>query len=216
MAAYLVLFGRLVYWQGFRHWDMVRIAASYHNDTLTLPAVRGRIIDRNGSLLASNTPVFSIFASPDQITARDRPRHRGAAGVAARDDVGRCDGQAGHNQEICLYCAARFGEYRPPARFHCSCRVSARLARRSGLTWTAPCPARRWRPTSSASPTTPASETDGVEGYYDRILGGQPGFEATVRDLAEPADRSQRSAEAQSGQRDDPPVEPGQHDPGGR
>src|SRR5207244_2650511 len=72
LGAYLVLLGRLGYWQFFRHPDMARLAAAYHDDTITLSAVRGNILDRNGALLVTNTPVFSIFASPDQISAAER------------------------------------------------------------------------------------------------------------------------------------------------
>ena len=72
LGAYLVLLGRLAYWQVLRHGDMSRLAAAYHDDTITLPAVRGDIIDRNGALLVTNTPVVSVFASPDQIAPADR------------------------------------------------------------------------------------------------------------------------------------------------
>src|SRR5438045_7389527 len=72
LSAYLVLLGRLVYWQVWRHGDMAQLAAAYHDDTITLPAVRGNILDRNGSMLVTNTPVFSIFASPDLITPAER------------------------------------------------------------------------------------------------------------------------------------------------
>src|ERR1700726_783794 len=72
LSAYLVLFGRLTYWLVWLHSDIAHLAAAYHDDTITLPAVRGNILDRNGALLVTNSPVFSIFASPDQISARDR------------------------------------------------------------------------------------------------------------------------------------------------
>src|SRR5438067_13050874 len=72
LSAYLVLLGRLVYWQVWRHGDMAQLAATYHDDTITLPAVRGNILDRNGALLVTNTPVFSIFASPDLLSAAER------------------------------------------------------------------------------------------------------------------------------------------------
>src|SRR2546429_6894059 len=72
LSAYLVLLGRLVYWQVWRHRDMAQLAAAYHDDTITLPAVRGNILYRNGSMLVTNTPVFSIFASPDLISAAQR------------------------------------------------------------------------------------------------------------------------------------------------
>ena len=71
LAAYLVLFGRLVYWQAWRHADMVTLAASYHNDTLTLPAVRGRHIARQLALLASHTRAYAPHAPP----APPRPQH---------------------------------------------------------------------------------------------------------------------------------------------
>ena len=72
LCAYLVLLGRLAYWQVWRHSDMARLAATYHDDTITLAAARGNILDRNGALLVTNTPVYSIFASPDQITGAER------------------------------------------------------------------------------------------------------------------------------------------------
>src|ERR1700737_4883872 len=72
LCASLVLLGRLAYWQVWRHADMARLAATYHDDTITLPAVRGNILDRSGALLVTNTPVFSIFASPDQISGAER------------------------------------------------------------------------------------------------------------------------------------------------
>src|SRR5205814_1853622 len=72
LSAYLVLLGRMVYWQVRRHGDMAQLAATYHDDTITLPAVRGNILDRNGALLVTNTPVFSIFASPDLLSAAER------------------------------------------------------------------------------------------------------------------------------------------------
>src|SRR2546428_3099655 len=72
LVAYLVLLGRLAYWQVWRHADMARLAAAYHHDTITLPAVRGNILHPNGALLVTNTQVFSIFASPDPLSAAER------------------------------------------------------------------------------------------------------------------------------------------------
>src|SRR2546427_7492711 len=72
LVAYLVLLGGLAYGQVWRHADMARLAATYHDDTITLAAGRGNILDPNGALLVTNTPVFSIFASPDQISPVER------------------------------------------------------------------------------------------------------------------------------------------------
>ena len=183
MAAYLVLFGRLVYWQAWRHSDMTRLAASYHNDTLTLPAVRGRIVDRNGALLASNTPVFSVFASPDQITAKDRP--------SIAEQLGSLLGLTSDDVMVKLATTKKF--------VYIARRVPASIARqldgmqlpgigKIGET-------QRTYVDGAIPGTTLAANllgftndagvgNYGVEGYYDRILGGQAGFEATVRDLA--------------------------------
>jgi cell division protein FtsI/penicillin-binding protein 2 len=183
LAAYLVLFGRLVYWQAWRHADMVRLAAAYHDDTLTLPAVRGRIIDRNGALLVSNTAVFSIFASPDQISARDRQ------GI-----VDRLAPLLALSPDELMTRLATTRKFVYLAR-----RVPASVARQldamqlPGIGKVAE--TQRTYVDGSVPGTSLAANligftndagqgNYGIEGYYNRILGGQPGFEATVRDLA--------------------------------
>src|SRR2546430_14725362 len=72
LSAYLVLLGRLVYWQGWRHGDMAQLAATYHDDTIPPPPGRGNILGRNGALLVTNTPGLSVFASPAVISAAAR------------------------------------------------------------------------------------------------------------------------------------------------
>ena len=183
MAAYLVLFGRLVYWQAWRHADMIQLAASYHNDTLTLPAVRGRIVDRNGALLASNTPVFSIFASPDQINAKDRQM--------IGDQLGPLLGLTSDDVIAKLATTRKF--------VYIARRVPEAIARQldtmqlPGIGKIAE--TQRTYVDGAMPGTTLAANllgftndagtgNYGLEGYYDRILAGQAGFEATVRDLA--------------------------------
>src|SRR5256885_6688462 len=72
LAAYLVLLGRLAYWQIWRHSDMARLAAAHHDDTITLPPLRGNILDPNGAPLGTNTPVFSMFSSPHLLSPAER------------------------------------------------------------------------------------------------------------------------------------------------
>src|SRR5438132_1549994 len=183
LLAYFVLFARLVYWQGFRHHDLVQLAAAYHDDVITLPAVRGKIVDRNGGLLVTNTPVYSIFASPDQITAADRStvaaklapilemrpddvlqqitstkkfvylKRRVAADVAAQLDGLQLPG---------------IGKIEETKRTYVDGGVPG---------------------TSLAANLLGFANNDGqgnygIEGYYDGVLAGQAGYEATIRDLA--------------------------------
>jgi len=183
LCAYLVLFGRLAYWQVWRHSDMARLAAAYHDDTITLPAMRGNILDRNGALLVTNTPVFSIFASPDQIAAAERKDI--AARLAPVLQLSAADIQAK------LASARQF--------VYLARRVPASVAHRldamrlPGIGKVAETQ-RSYVDGGVAGMTLAANLLGfandegtgnyGVEGFYDKTLAGQAGFEATVRDLA--------------------------------
>ena len=183
LCAYLVLLGRLAYWQVWRHADMARLAAAYHDDTITLPAVRGNILDRNGALLVTNTPVFSIFASPDQIAAGERKDI--AAKLAPVLQLSAADIQAK------LASARQF--------VYLARRVPASVAhqldamRLPGIGKVAE--TQRSYVDGGVAGTTLAANllgfandegkgNYGLEAYYDKTLAGQAGFEATVRDLA--------------------------------
>ncbi len=183
LCAYLVLLGRLAYWQVWRHSDMARLAATYHDDTITLAAVRGNILDRNGALLVTNTPVFSIFASPDQISGTER-KHI-AAKLAPVLQLTTAD------IEVKLASARQF--------VYLARRVPASVAqqldgmRLPGIGKVAE--TQRSYVDGGVAGTSLAANllgfandegkgNYGIEGYYDKTLAGQAGFEATVRDLA--------------------------------
>src|SRR5258708_9912474 len=68
-----VLIGKLVYWQLLEHQKISLLAAREHQGTFKLPAQRGRIFDRNGQLLASDTPVANVVADPSLIVQSARP-----------------------------------------------------------------------------------------------------------------------------------------------
>ena len=183
LSAYLVLFGRLTYWQIWRHSDMARLAAAYHDDTITLPAVRGNILDRNGALLVTNTPVFSIFASPDQISAAERQEI--ATRLAPVLQLSASDIQ------LKLATTRKF--------VYLARRVPASVAqqldgmRLPGIGKIAE--TERSYVDGGVAGTSLAANllgfandagqgNYGIEGYYNKVLAGQDGFEATVRDLA--------------------------------
>jgi len=183
LSAYLVLLGRLVYWQVWRHGDMAQLAAAYHDDTITLPAVRGNILDRNGSLLVTNTPVFSIFASPDLISATERQDIAARLAPVLQLTPGEIQVKLATTRKF-VYLARRvpaavaqqldglrlpgIGKIAETQRVYVDGGVagSSMAANLLGFANDA------------------GKGNYGVEGYYDKVLGGQPGFEATVRDLA--------------------------------
>jgi cell division protein FtsI/penicillin-binding protein 2 len=183
LCAYLVLLGRLAYWQVWRHSDLARLAATYHDDTITLAASRGNILDRNGALLVTNTPVYSIFASPDQITGAER--NDIAAKLAPVLQLTPAD------IEVKLASARQF--------VYLARRVPASVAqqldalRLPGIGKVAE--TQRSYVDGGVAGTSLAANllgfandagtgNYGIEGYYDKTLAGQAGFEATVRDLA--------------------------------
>jgi len=183
LSAYLVLLGRLAYWQIWRHADMARLAAAYHDDTITLPAARGNIIDRNGALLVTNTPVFSIFASPDQISAAQRPAI--ATRLAPLLQLTSDEVQAKLSTARQFVYLAR----RVPA----SVAQQLDSMRLPGIGKVAE--TQRSYVDGGVAGTSLAANllgfandegkgNYGIEGYYDKVLHGRDGFEATVRDLA--------------------------------
>ncbi len=181
-TAYFVLFGRLVYWQGVRHNDLARLAADYHDAVVPLPPVRGKIFDRYGALLVTNTPVFSVFASPDQIAPGDRARVADALAPVL-----------GMDRESLVRRLSSTHKFTYLKR-----RVAPTIAReldRLQLPGIGKIEESQRTYTDGAVPGTTLAanllgftnyEGDGnygVEGFYDRPLRGTPGFEATIRDL---------------------------------
>jgi cell division protein FtsI/penicillin-binding protein 2 len=183
LIAYFVLLCRLVYWQAFRHSDLTRLAAAYHDDRVTLSAVRGRILDRNGGLLVSNTPVYSVFASPDLIGAPDRPVI--AAKLAPILDLPAEDlVKALSTDRKFVYLKRRISAAMARDLDRLQLPGIGKLAENQ----------RTYLDGGAAGSSLAANLLGfvndagkgnyGVEGFYDRVLAGTDGFEATIRDLA--------------------------------
>jgi cell division protein FtsI (penicillin-binding protein 3) len=64
---FMGLFARAAYVQVFANDFFIRQGVVRFERTLTLPANRGRVLDRNGMLLASSVPAPSIWANPEDI-----------------------------------------------------------------------------------------------------------------------------------------------------
>ena len=58
---------RLVYLQVIEYDFLIRQARNQQQDTVTLPAKRGDILDREGSVLAYNVDVDSVYADPREV-----------------------------------------------------------------------------------------------------------------------------------------------------
>lgn len=65
MAAFVLLVGRSFYLQGINNDFLRGKGEARYERVLEIPATRGRIMDRQGDVLAVSTPVKSIWAIPD-------------------------------------------------------------------------------------------------------------------------------------------------------
>ncbi|MEA2682693.1 MAG: hypothetical protein QOK05_1021 [Chloroflexota bacterium] len=83
-----VLVARLAYWQVAQHDHIVALAAEQHEVTVKLPADRGSILDRNHQLLAGDIPVYDVVAAPNLITvARRQPTAQALAPILGRSEA---------------------------------------------------------------------------------------------------------------------------------
>ena len=67
LAGFVVLAGRGVYLQVVQHDDLTKRGDARTTRDLVLPAHRGRLLDREGAVLASSVPARGVFAFPDQV-----------------------------------------------------------------------------------------------------------------------------------------------------
>ena len=70
--AFALLAGRSLYLQVVNNDFLQERGAARYSRELELPAHRGRIVDRNGEVLAVSTPVKSLWAFPGQLEVDDR------------------------------------------------------------------------------------------------------------------------------------------------
>lgn len=68
-VAFVAIVARLTYIQGIGSDRFVAVGSSEWTHTVTLPAERGSILDRNGNELAISIPQTTLYADPHQVTS---------------------------------------------------------------------------------------------------------------------------------------------------
>ena len=68
--AFLALAGKVIYLQAFSTHYLQKQGEARYARTIDLPASRGKIVDRQGTVLASSLPARSIWAVPEQFAGR--------------------------------------------------------------------------------------------------------------------------------------------------
>jgi len=80
-AAFAALAVRAVWLQGVSNQFLQKQGKSRYERTLELPATRGRILDRNGAVLASSLPVRAVWAIPEDVLESPPEKIRALAGL---------------------------------------------------------------------------------------------------------------------------------------
>nr|MBF0682353.1 penicillin-binding protein 2 [Pseudomonas sp.] len=69
LAGFVALATRALYLQGLSNEFLQRQGEARYERTLDMPATRGKILDRNGVVLASSIPARAIWAIPGDVHA---------------------------------------------------------------------------------------------------------------------------------------------------
>jgi len=86
-AAFAALAGRALWLQGVSNEFLVKQGKSRYERTIELPATRGKIMDRNGQVLASSLPVKAVWAIPDDVLKSPTAKLRQLARLLEMSDT---------------------------------------------------------------------------------------------------------------------------------
>ena len=122
-SGFAVLSGRAVFLQGLDNEFLQAKGESRYGRVIEISANRGRIIDRNGEVLAASTPVKSVWAVPEEVKLKEPQLSRLASllGMQPRDIMKRIDDAGGDfvflKRQIAPEVAERVAELRIPGLF---------------------------------------------------------------------------------------------------
>ncbi|MDQ1813634.1 penicillin-binding protein 2 [Massilia sp. CCM 9210] len=86
-AAFVTLAGRAVWLQTVTDEVLISYGKQRYERTIELPATRGRILDRNGQVLASSVPVKAVWAIPEDVLASPPEKLRALAALLKMSDA---------------------------------------------------------------------------------------------------------------------------------
>ncbi|HEX8610405.1 MAG TPA: penicillin-binding protein 2 [Telluria sp.] len=86
-ASFVVLAGRAVWLQTVSNQFLIGQGKNRYERTIELPATRGRILDRNGQVLASSVPVKAVWAIPEDVLESPPEKLRALAGLLKMSDA---------------------------------------------------------------------------------------------------------------------------------
>lgn len=176
VIVFIALFGRLFYLQIIDGAELRSKAAEQWYRDLPLKAARGKILDRNGVVLADSKDVFTLYARPNAVTDK--------AAVAAELSTELSIGYDTLLEKL----SSSVGEVTIKRKIDAETAYALRKKNISGLYYTLD--TQRNYPFGSAlSQIIGFTDIDnagqsGLESYYDKYLTGVDGFAYTTTDIA--------------------------------
>ena len=178
-----MVWSRLLYWQVAEHGQLATAAQQQYREYVELPAIRGAIFDRNLTQLVVNTTVYSAFVSSDQITSDQRATvAHGLATVLGVDETSVMTTLQSNAKFA--YIGRRFPQQKADA-------LRALKLPGVGLEQETQ---RSYLPGIDPGTTLAANLLGfvdwngkgnyGIEGNYQSVLAGTPGYISSYRDLA--------------------------------
>ncbi|NHZ88108.1 penicillin-binding protein 2 [Massilia sp. CCM 8733] len=86
-ASFVALAGRAMWLQTVSNEFLIGQGKNRYERTIELPATRGRILDRNGQVLASSVPVKAVWAIPEDVLESPPEKLRALAGLLDMSDA---------------------------------------------------------------------------------------------------------------------------------
>ena len=162
---------------------LAAMAAAQHITSVPLPAHRGRILDRSGSVLVSDVPVYSVWADPGVIPPEQRHDVAAALAPVLGQGPGRIESLLSQSTRF-VYLAHQVDE------------ATKQKLSQLAIYGIGASPEEERSYQKAAAPNVSFASNligyvdhdghgqYGVEGYYDSVLRGQAGSESTLRDLS--------------------------------
>ncbi len=175
-VVFFALFGRLFFLQVIDGgWLRAKASEQWYRD-LPLKAPRGKILDRNGDVLADNRDVFTLYARPNAVTDKE------SAAQTLATELGMSE------QTVLDKLNATVGEVTIKRKIDADTAFALREKDIKGLYYTLDTE-RNYPYGSALSQILGFTNIDnvgqsGLESYYDKYLTGVDGFAYTSTDMA--------------------------------
>ena len=183
LAMAITLCARLFDIQVLQHTALAERAAALHQKFITIPALRGRILDSSGRVLVSNRTVYDVYADPSLIPLDTRAQ-------VARELAPILSSSTSRVASL-ISLPTRFVYLAKRAPQSVSDQLNALGV--PGVV-VVPSEQRVYEPSPVAGASFAANllgfvDGDGngqygIEGYYDSVLRGRDGHQSSVRDVA--------------------------------